>query len=189
MAARALASYGSSPKSRRTRVPRQRHETRLDAPITSAFSALIDVAARGRWGAARLVLDAAQPRTGCEYAQQRGSVLRRGRVLECLRPVSIKLQETLLDPPCCVKLRLHWRLEPLDVGSCVLLEARYSLRGAAVLRPRHWHDRIHGHCTRMLGALAPQIAAAERAAAAEAAARPRPPRGARDVRLIRRRAN
>jgi hypothetical protein len=146
-------------------VPRQRHEARLDVPITNVFAALVDVAARGRWGAARLVLDAPQPRPGCIYAQQRGTVFRRGKVLACLRPVSMTLQETLFDPPCCVKLRLHWRLEPLETGACVLLDARYSLNGAAVLRRKHWHERIHGHCTRMLGSLQPQIAAAQRAAA------------------------
>jgi hypothetical protein len=146
-------------------VPKQHHETRLEVPITNVFAALVDVAARGRWGAARLVLHAAQPRPGCIYAQQRGTVFRRGKVLECLRPVSMTLQETLFDPPCCVKLRLHGRLEPLDSGACVLLDARYSLNGAAVLRKKHWHDRIHGHCTRMLGALRPQIAAGQRAAA------------------------
>jgi hypothetical protein len=145
-------------------VPTQRHETLLDVPMTNVFAALIDVAARGRWGAARLVLDAPLPRVGCIYAQQRGTVFRRGKVLECLRPVSLTLQETLFDPPCCVKLRLHWRLEPLEAGACVLLDARYSLNGAAVLRRKHWHGRIHGHCSRMLGALRPQIAAARRAA-------------------------
>jgi hypothetical protein len=134
-------------------------------PITNVFAALVDVAARGRWGTAALVLDAPQPRAGCIYAQQRGSVFRRGKVLECLRPVSMTLQETLFDPPCSVKLRLHWRLEPLESGACVLLDARYSLNGAAVLRRKHWHTRIHGHCARMLVALRPQIAAAQRAAA------------------------
>jgi hypothetical protein len=144
-------------------MPRQRHETRLEAPITSVFSALIDVAARGRWGAARIVLDAPQPRPGCEYAQQRRTVLRRGKVLECLRPVKLTLEETLLDRPCRVQLRLKWRVEPLETSSCVLLEASYALNGAASLRRRHWDERIHGHCTRMLGALRPQIAAAQRA--------------------------
>ena len=95
---------------------RQRHETRLDAPITSVFSALIDVVARGRWGAARIVLDAPQPRPGCEYAQQRRTVLRRGKVLECLRPVKLTLEETLLDRPCRVQLRLTWRLEPVTAA-------------------------------------------------------------------------
>jgi len=143
-------------------MPRQRHETRLDAPITSVFAALIDVVARGRWGAAHIALDAPQPRPGCEYAQQRRRVLRRGKVLECLRPVTLTLEETLLDRPCRVKLRLKWRLEPLETSSCVLLEAKYTLNGAASLRRRHWDEQIHGHCTRMLGALRPQIAAAQR---------------------------
>jgi hypothetical protein len=146
-------------------MPRQRHETRLEAPITSVFSALIDVVARGRWGTSRIVLDAPQPRPGCEYAAQRRTVLRRGKVLECLRPVKLTLEETLLDRPCRVQLRLKWRLEPLETSSCVLLEASYTLNGAALLRRRHWDERIHGHCTRMLGALRPQIAAAQRALA------------------------
>ena len=131
---------------------RQRHEARLERPLTQVFAALLDVVAHGRWAGAGL-LDGAAPRSGCEYAQQRGSVLRRGKVLECLRPVSLKLKETLLDPPCCVQLRLHWRVEPLDSGSQVLLEARYSLNGAATLRRRHWRQRIDGHCGRMLAAL------------------------------------
>ncbi len=108
-------------------MPRQRHETRLEAPITNVFAALIDVVARGRWGAAHIVLDAPQPRPGCEYAQQRRAVLRRGKVLECLRPVTLTLEETLLDRPCRVKLRLKWRLEPLETTSCVLLEAKLHL--------------------------------------------------------------
>jgi hypothetical protein len=144
-------------------MPRQRHETRLEVPITSVFSALIDVVARGRWGTARIVVDAPQPRPGCEYAQQRRTVLRRGKVLECLRPVKLTLEETLLDRPCRVQLRLKWRLEPLETSSCVLLEATYTLNGAAALRRKHWDERIDGHCTRMLGALRPQIAAARRA--------------------------
>src|SRR4051794_8933852 len=148
---------------RRAPMPRQRHETRLEAPITIVFAALIDVVARGRWGSGRIVLDAPQPRQGCEYAQQRRTVLRRGKVLECLRPVPLTLEETLLDRPCRVTLRLKWRLEPLETSSCVLLEAKYSLNGAASLRRRHWDEQIHAHCTRMLGALRPQIAAAQRA--------------------------
>jgi hypothetical protein len=129
--------------------------------MTDAFAALLDVVAKGRWGGAALVLGTVQPLPGCQYAQQRGKVLRRGKVLACLRPVSITVQETLLDPPCCVKLRLHWRLEPVDSGSCVLLDARYSLNGAAALRRRHWYERIHGHCARMLSALERRVLAEE----------------------------
>ncbi len=131
---------------------RQRHEARVERPLTQVFAALLDVVARGRWAGPGL-LDGLAPRGGCQYAQQRGTVLRRGKVLECLRPVSLKLQETLLDPPCCVHLRLYWRVEPVETGSQVLLDARYSLNGAATLRRRHWGRRIDGHCGRMLAAL------------------------------------
>lgn len=121
--------------------------------MTVTFAAVVDVVAKGRWGGTVITPGSAPPRVGCRYEQQRGKVLRRGKVLACLRPVSMTVQETLLDPPCCVRLRLHWRLEPVEAGSCVLLEARYSLNGAAALRRRHWHERIAGHCARMLAAL------------------------------------
>ena len=140
---------------------KQRHETQLGCALTEAFAALIDVVAKGRWGGSALVLGTALPHPGCRYEQQRGKVLRRGKVLALSRPVSITLQETLLDPPCCVSLRLHWRIEPKDDGACVLLDARYSLNGAAVLRRRHWYERIHGHCARMLGAIEARVAQPE----------------------------
>jgi hypothetical protein len=139
-------------------VRKQRHEKQLGCALTDAYAALVDVVAKGRWGGSALVTGTALPDVGSCYEQQRGKVLRRGKVLALLRPVSITLQETLLDPPCCVKLRLHWRLEPKDEGACVLLDARYSLNGAAAFRRRHWYERIHGHCARMLGALEARIA-------------------------------
>jgi hypothetical protein len=132
---------------------RQRYELRMGCTLSHAFSALLDVVARGRWGAAAIVLGTTQPRVGMTYAQQRRSVFRRGRVTECLRPVALTLTETLLDPPCCVELRLHWRLEPCDSGAIVLLEARFSLNGAASLRRRRWRNNVRGHCERMLAAL------------------------------------
>lgn len=142
---------------------KQRHEIELGCTLTVAFAALLGVVAKGRWAAPGLGLEAAQPQPqpGCRYSQQRGQVLRRGKVLACLKPVSMTLKETLLDPPCCVELRLHWRLEPTDLGACVVLDARYSLNGAAALRRRHWYERIHGHCTRMQGALKSCIIEAE----------------------------
>jgi hypothetical protein len=129
--------------------------------MTEAFAALVEVIGKGRWGGAALVDAGTPPKAGSRYEQQRGKVLRRGKVLACLRPVSITLQEMLLDPPCCVQLRLHWRLEPVDDGSCVLLDARYLLNGAATLRRRHWQERISGHCSRMLSALEQRVLAEE----------------------------
>jgi hypothetical protein len=142
-------------------VRKQHHEKRLGCALTAAFAALVDVVGKGRWRGSALEQGSAVPEPGCQYAQQRGKVLRRGKVLACLRPVSITLQETLLDPPCCVSLRLHWRIEPTEAGACVLLDARYSLNGAATLRRAHWYERIHGHCARMLGALELHVAEAE----------------------------
>lgn len=138
---------------------RQRHEAQFAAPLAQVFTALVEVAAHGRWANALTPLDAA-PRVGLDYAQQRGKVLRRGRVLEYRRPLSLTLAETLLDPPCCVRLKLHWRLEPLDTGSCLLLDARYTLNGTASLRRKHWCERIHGHCERMHDAIAKRLTAA-----------------------------
>lgn len=132
---------------------RQRYELRMGCTLAHAFSALLDVVARGRWGSAAIVLGTIQPRVGMTYAQQRRTVFRRGRVTECLRPVALTLTETLLDPPCCVQLRLHWRLEPGDAGAIVLLEARFSLNAAATLRRRRWRNNIRGHCERMLAAI------------------------------------
>ena len=136
---------------------KQRHEKQLACPMTEAFAALVEVVGKGRWGGVALGDSAVPLRSGSRYEQQRGNVLRRGKVLAYLRPVSITLQEMLLDPPCCVQLRLHWRLEPLDEGSCVFLDARYLLNGAATLRRRHWQERIEGHCTRMLSALEQRV--------------------------------
>jgi hypothetical protein len=141
-------------------VLKQRHEMQLKCPLTEAFAALVEVVAKGRWGGAAID-GATTPRPGCRYEQQRGKVLRRGKVLACLKPVSITVQEMLLDPPCCVQLRLHWRLEPVEHGSRVLLDARYLLNGAATLRRRHWHERISGHCARMLSALEQRVLAEE----------------------------
>ena len=140
---------------------KQRHEIEVGCALTDAFAALVDVVAKGRWGGSALVLGTTLPNPGRRYEAQRGKVLRRGTVLACLRPVSMTLQETLLDPPCCVTLRLHWRLEPTDDGACVLLDARYSLNGAATLRSRHWYERISSHCDRMLTALEARVAQAQ----------------------------
>ena len=96
---------------------RQRFEARHAAPITDVFTALAAMLARSRWASDRLLGEPdALPRVGQLYVQRRGGVVRRGRVVECLRPVILTLHESLLDPPCRVRLRLRWRLEPIDDG-------------------------------------------------------------------------
>ena len=139
-------------------MPRQRHEVRLDRSMAETFDVLTGVVGRNRW-LRQFTLEPADavPRPGLRYEQQRGSVLRRGRVLECIRPVSITLHETLRDPPCCVRIWLGWRLEPLDTGSFLRLHASFDLNGAAALRRRHWNGQISAHCGRMIAALVARL--------------------------------
>ncbi len=140
---------------------RQRHEVTLAAPLTEVFSALVQMLARSRWASdERLAEPDRLPRVGHAYVQRRGAVIRRGRVVECLRPVVLTLYENLFDPPCRVKLRLRWRLKPLDTGSLVLLDASYELNGPAYLNRRHWRSEIHAHCGKLLKALAARLSGA-----------------------------
>lgn len=133
-------------------MPKQCHEAVFAEPMTVVFSGLIRALARRRWAESLDYGDDALPvpRVGCRYANRRGKVLRLGRVLECLRPVSLTLYETLFDRPCRVRLELRWRLEPTDDGCLLRLRVRYQLNGAASFRRRHWNGQIHAHCKRML---------------------------------------
>ncbi|SRR5690606_11620807 len=142
-------------------MPRQQHEARSERPIAEAFAALVAVVARGRWNPEAVLGPPDRPPVGMRYAQQRGSVLRTGRIVECIRPVSITLHETLDDSPCRVELKLRWRLEPIEAGSRLQLTTSYELKGAAPLRRRHWDMRIRAHCGRMIDAWRASLAAAE----------------------------
>jgi hypothetical protein len=132
-------------------MPRQQHDKRYPHPLTAVFNALIQVLGKRRWGAPLELDNREAPLTaGHRYLYRGDSVLRRGRVLEVLRPVSLTLYETLYDPPCRVRLQLRWRLYPLDAGSLLRLLLTYQLNGAATLRHRHWQERLQSHCARML---------------------------------------
>jgi hypothetical protein len=119
--------------------------------MTDVFAALTKVLAKRRWGLlGRDGEEETQPRVGCRYARQSGSVLRRGRVMEIIRPVSLVLYETLHDPPCHVRLQLRWHIHPVAAGSLLRLTLRYELNGAAALRRSHWARRLREHCGRLL---------------------------------------
>jgi hypothetical protein len=139
-------------------VPRQDHEARYPDSMHAVFAALNKVLGKHRWGVTGH-LDEADvfPKVGCRYARTRKSVLRRGRVLEVIRPVSLTLYETLYDPPCRVRLQLRWRLHSLCDESLLHLALSYQLNGAAALRSRHWDGRLHEHCTRMLRFVAAEL--------------------------------
>jgi hypothetical protein len=135
-------------------VPSQRHHRDVPSPITVVYAALLEAAGRRRWRASTELLKAlSSPLTGVEYASRRGSLQRRGRVLESLPPVALTLRETLDDPPCRVTLHLRCRLEPIASGATLRLEARYALNGPASLNARGWSEQIRGHCERLLGAV------------------------------------
>ena len=149
-------------------MPRQHHEALSERPIAEAFTALVAAVARGRWDRQAVLGPPDRPPPGMRYAQQRGSVLRTGRVIECIRPVSITLHELLDDSPCRVELKLRWRLEPIESGSRLRLTASYALKGAAPLRRQHWDTRISAHCGRMIDGWKTILAAAEAAAEQQA---------------------
>lgn len=140
----------------------QRHEARNAAPVTAVFASVLQVLARRRW-ASEPWFDGEDtpPPVGRRYVYRDGALVRRGRVVECARPVLLTLHERLIDPPCRVSLRLRWRLEPLDGGTSVLLDARYELNGPANLNRRHWRQQIHGHCGRLLMAVQTRLVDAQ----------------------------
>jgi hypothetical protein len=114
------------------------------------------------------------PKAGCRYARNRKSVLRRGRVSEVIRPVSLTLHETLYDPPCRVRLQLRFRVHSLAAESLLHLALSYQLNGAASMRSRHWDRRLHEHCARTLQFVATELARTRQAAAACSTSRDSP---------------
>ena len=133
---------------------RQRHQARFPSSVATVFAVLLEVLGRNRWALAeRFVAPGQPPRPGVVYARRRNSFIRRGRVVECLPPVALTLYESIVDPPCHVRMRLRWRLEPSDAGCLVLLEVGYQLNGPAYLNRRHWRAQISSHCVNLLRAV------------------------------------
>jgi hypothetical protein len=153
-------------------MPRQDHEARYRDSLHAVFMALNRVLGKHRWAVTGQIDDAnALPKAGCRYARNRKSVLRRGRVLEIIRPVSLTLHEILYDPPCRVRLQLRFRVHSLAAESQLHLVLSYQLNGAASMRSRHWHRRLHEHCARMLRFVSAELARSQQAAATCATSR------------------
>ena len=116
----------------------------IAAPTSEVFTALCKTLAFRRWH--RIETDNSfVPASGSRYAYQTGSVIRSGRIVEVLRPVSMTLKEVLHDPPCRVALTMRWRVEPLATGCAVCLRAEYRLNHASAFRSRHWERRLAHH--------------------------------------------
>jgi hypothetical protein len=153
-------------------MPRQDHEARYPDSMHAVFAALNRVLGKHRWAVTGQHGEPdVLPKAGCRYARTRKSVLRRGRVLEVIRPVSLTLYETLYDPPCRVRLQLRWRVHSLCSESLLHLALSYQLNGAAAIRSRHWHVRLDEHCARMLKFVAVELARSRQAAVTCAASR------------------
>jgi hypothetical protein len=146
-------------------MPRQDHEARYPDSLQAVFMALNRVLGKHRWAVTGQLDEAdALPKAGCRYARNRKSVLRRGRVSEVIRPVSLTLHETLYDPPCRVRLQLRFRVHSLAAESLLHLALSYQLNGAASMRSRHWHRRLQEHCARMLQFVAKELVRSRQAA-------------------------
>jgi hypothetical protein len=139
---------------------RQRHEARSAGPLTAVFGALTEAVGEQRWGGGRGDLPTERPRVGLCYTWHRDSLLRRGRIVEYLRPVVLTLNETLIDAPCRVRLRLRWRLEPFEGGAAIRLDVRYELNGPAYWSKRRWREQIRSHCVRTLARIDTKLKAA-----------------------------
>lgn len=133
---------------------KQRHQASFTPPVGTVFAVLLRVLGRSRWASEpSFAAPDEPPRAGFAYVRYRESFTRRGRVVECLPPVALTLYESIIDPPCQVRLRLRWRLEPSDRGCLILLDAGYQLNGAAYLNRRHWRAQISMHCVNLLRAV------------------------------------
>jgi hypothetical protein len=141
-----LANVAVTAAKVRSILPRKQHlGAKIEGNVNEVFGALIVTISFRRWAAAIDTAFGQLPMAGSHYRYQAGKVLRQGRIVEIIRPVAVTLKEVLHDPPCRVEVSLRWRIDALTNGSTVRLQAEYSLNHAAVLRARHWDNRLSTH--------------------------------------------
>ena len=137
----------------------QYHETRLSEPIAAVFAALLGALARGRWAVAAAPEELkALPRTGFEYSARSNGRLRRGQVVECLRPVSIVLFETLQRSPSFVRVQQRWRVQPLSSDTRLSCDLRATLNHVANLHKRNWEARFEREVLRLIDGVRVELA-------------------------------
>lgn len=123
----------------------------FEAPMSAVFGALVRALGEGRWLAAQDADDAlAMPHSGLRYSARRNGYVCSGEVLECLRPVSVVLQESLTRARSGADCRQRWRVEPLTDATRVCCELRASLSRIARLQKRAWQGRLSARCERAL---------------------------------------
>jgi hypothetical protein len=126
-------------------------EARLAEPIAVVFTTLLRALGRGRWTSERsLEVFTALPRSGFQYSARHHGRLRRGEVIECLRPVSIVVLETLHKPPSCVRVRQCWRIQPMPMDTRLSCDLHASLNRIANLHRRQWEARFTREVDKLL---------------------------------------
>lgn len=146
------------------------YEVRLSEPIAVVFTALLRALGRGRWvTVAEYEQFTALPRTGFRYSSRTKGRLRRGEVIECLRPVSIVILETLQRPPSFVRVRHRWRVQPLPSDTRLSCDLEASLNRIANLHRRNWEARLDRDMCRLLGSVREELDACRSPAAARVA--------------------
>jgi hypothetical protein len=140
----------------------QSFELRLSNPIADVFAALAAVVSVGRWDS---LIDAdtqrSVPRRGCRYCTLRRGRVCRGQVIECLRPVSLIVSESLHRSPSHVQLRMKWRIEPLSSGTLLVHDVKATLNRAAALKRRNWERKLQSDGARLFAQIADRLQACE----------------------------
>ena len=130
------------------------HEERLAEPIAVVFAALVRALARERWASVAALEDISPlPRSGFRYSVRQHGRWRHGQVIECLRPVSIVLLETLQRSPSCVRVRQRWRVQPLPSETRLSCDLKAHLNRIANLKRRRWIRRFDVELCRIVAAV------------------------------------
>lgn len=121
---------------------RQQLDAIYPGSVGEIFRALCRTLSFRRWASGSEVSLEMAPGPGSRYRSEFGSIARAGRVVEVIRPVAITLKESIQDGPCRVSLTMRWRIDPGLAGCTVRLRAHYDLNQPAMLRARHWEQRM-----------------------------------------------
>jgi hypothetical protein len=129
-------------------------ETFFDAPMSVVFAALIAELARGRWAAGDSASGSGLlPRPGLRFSYRQGRRLVTGRVLECLRPVSLVIVENSRGAAGSVVIRQRWRVDHRDSTSRLDTELKFDAHRLARLQlgscESHYIAAARGVCARL----------------------------------------
>ena len=111
---------------------------RYEYSMAAVFAALVLELGRERWLQHRDT-DLRLPQTGLEFGYRRRQRCCTGKVLECLRPVSLILLERYQGPAGCIIARQRWRVDPVDTTTRLRCELQIETNRFARLQQRFWH--------------------------------------------------